>query len=523
MNTHRWVKVISLLVMVLLLSVSTIQPTPVSAAESPPVFLTKWGSEGSGDGQFDNPKGVAVDASGNVYVTDSGNHRIQKFDSSGNFITKWGSQGSGDGQFDWPKGVAVDASGNVYVVESGRIQKFDGDGNFITKWGSYGSGDGEFDELYGVAIDASGNVYVPDLFRIQKFDGDGNFITKWGSYGSGDGELDKLTGVAIDASGNVYVVDNGNHRIQKFDSVGNFITKWGSQGSGDGQFSRPYGVGVDTSGNVYVTDLIDNRIQKFDSDGNYLTKWGSPGALDGEFNLPTGVAVDASRNVCVADRNNRIQVFKPFLQVATSAADDVAATSAILNGNLALGSVATVNVSFEYGLDTNYGNTSTVQAVTNIGSFGLEVEGLLPETTYHYRAKAEGDGIVYGEDMTFNTLVLQPPVVTTGPPLLSGILSSLGSAVSVDVSFEYGLTSAYGSNTAVHTMTSPGTFSISTDGFSPATTYHIRVKAVGDTTSYGPDILTGGEGSTVPGDANDDGEVNALDITKVERLVAGLD
>ena len=88
--------------------------------------MTKWGSSGSGDGQFSSPNGVAVDSSGNVYVADVSNYRIQKFSSSGTFLTKWGSKGSGDGQFHWPDGVAVDSSGNVYVTEThnNRIQKF---------------------------------------------------------------------------------------------------------------------------------------------------------------------------------------------------------------------------------------------------------------------------------------------------------------------------------------------------------------------------------------------------------------
>ncbi len=136
-------------------------------------FVTKWGSTGTGDGQFDQIYGVAVDSSGNVYVADTYNHRIQKFDSNGNFITKWGSAGDGDGQFDRPYGIAVDSFGYVYVSNFGhhRIQKFDSNGNFITKWGSNGTGDGQFQGPYGIALDSSGNVYIADYGndRIQKF------------------------------------------------------------------------------------------------------------------------------------------------------------------------------------------------------------------------------------------------------------------------------------------------------------------------------------------------------------------
>jgi DNA-binding beta-propeller fold protein YncE len=109
-----------------LVSMVTLWPQDAKAAEAPPAFITKWGNSTDGDGEFSNPQGVATDSSGNVYVADTWNHRIQKFDPSGGFITKWGNPGSGDGQFISPLGVAIDHSGNVYVADSGnnRIQKF---------------------------------------------------------------------------------------------------------------------------------------------------------------------------------------------------------------------------------------------------------------------------------------------------------------------------------------------------------------------------------------------------------------
>src|SRR3989338_458761 len=136
-------------------------------------FLFKWGTIGSGDGQFSAPTGIDIDSSGNVYVVDFGNHRIQKFTNTGTFITKWGSGGTGDGQFNTASGIAVDSSGNVYVSDTAfnRIQKFTSSGTFLTKWGSFGSDDGQFNFPNRVAINSVGNIYVSDAGngRIQVF------------------------------------------------------------------------------------------------------------------------------------------------------------------------------------------------------------------------------------------------------------------------------------------------------------------------------------------------------------------
>jgi hypothetical protein len=140
----------------------------------------QWGSRGSSDGQFNSICGVAVDGSDNVYVVSGGvfeqqsdNCGIQKFSSSGTFIAKWGSFGSGDGQFKSPYGVDIDGDGNVYVAEFGssRVQKLSSNGTFLTMWGSYGSENGQFKNPKGIAVDSSGNVYVADAYndRVQKF------------------------------------------------------------------------------------------------------------------------------------------------------------------------------------------------------------------------------------------------------------------------------------------------------------------------------------------------------------------
>jgi PKD repeat protein len=287
-------------------------------------FVTKWGSYGNGDGQFYWPAGVAVDSSGNIYVADTNNNRIEKFDSNGLYISQFGSYGSGDGQFNRPKDIAIDSSGNIYVADNGnrRIQKFDSSGNYLTQWGSWVIGDGKDFTPIGVAVDSSDNVYVSDNYynnnRIVKFNSNGYCLTQWGSSGSGNGQFSDPESVAIDSSDNVYVADTNNHRIQKFDSNGNYLAQWGSYGSGNGQFVWPSGVSVDLSGNIYVVDGGNARIQKFDRNRNYLMQWGSYGSVNGQFNSPRGIAVDFSGYVYVADtRNNRIQKFAaPIFPVA---------------------------------------------------------------------------------------------------------------------------------------------------------------------------------------------------------------
>jgi DNA-binding beta-propeller fold protein YncE len=131
------------------------------------------GSRGSGDSQFCYPYDVAVDKSGNIYVADSGNHRIQEFTNTGTFICKWGSYGSGNGQFNYPHGITVDAAGYVYVGDynNHRVQKFTNNGTYVTQWGDGGTGNGQFNTPKGVAIDKTGNIYVADTSnsRVQKF------------------------------------------------------------------------------------------------------------------------------------------------------------------------------------------------------------------------------------------------------------------------------------------------------------------------------------------------------------------
>lgn len=289
------------------LAVSAVLIGAVAQAAATPTFLFKFGIFGAGgfsapDGQFYWPVRVAVDASGNIYVADYNNDRIQKFDPSGSFLGKIAVSRA--------YGVAVDADGNIYGAEfsSSLIKKFDPGGTFLSSFGSYGSGDGQFIYPRDVDVDADGNIYVVDNgnARIQKFDPTGHFLLKFGSYGSGDGQLAAPYGVAVDSSGNIYVADAGNSRIQKFDPSGNFLLKFGSSGSGNGQFSSPLGIAVDAADNVLVADTGNGRVQEFDSSGNFLLTFSSPYG----FPFPIGIAAGGSGHIYVSEMfAERVQVF----------------------------------------------------------------------------------------------------------------------------------------------------------------------------------------------------------------------
>lgn len=293
---------------------------PFASAETAPSYIRQWGSEGLQiTGLFSFPQDLALDSGGNVYVTDYGNRRIQKFDSDGDFLHTWGTKGSGSGQFQAPSGIAI-GKDFVYVVDNelNRVQKFDTSGKYITQWGSRGTESGQFLLPQNIAVDPNGDVYVADTgnSRIEKFSSDGKFLLSWGSGGLENGQFLNPRGVAADSQGSVYVSDSGNNRIQKFSSDGVFIKSFDiSSGS---SLRYPQGLDVDSSGNLYVADTGNNRVVKIDRDGNSLASWGSQGKTNGNFNNPKDTVVDSTGNIFVVDSSNhRIQKFGKTTQSIT--------------------------------------------------------------------------------------------------------------------------------------------------------------------------------------------------------------
>jgi len=289
-------------------------PAVVNAA-APLVYQTKWGSEGPGNGQFEQPHGIAVDKVGNVYVADWGWSRIQKFTSNGAFIRKWGDSGDGAGQLASPEALAIDKDGFVYVVDStnNRVTKFDSNGSYVTEWGQSGHGNGDLSVPIGVAVDHDNNVYVAERGnnRVQKFSSTGIYLTKWSPRDLSSGAESFLTGIAVDKDENVYVADSVDDFIRKFTSTGTFLTKWGGRGAADGEFTNTGPLSIDPNGIVYAID-DDMRIQSFTTSGAFLSKFSSWGHGNGQLWSPDGIAADTTGHVFVSDvYDARVQRFGP--------------------------------------------------------------------------------------------------------------------------------------------------------------------------------------------------------------------
>jgi sugar lactone lactonase YvrE len=297
--------------------------------------LAGSGTQGSIDGNgtaasFNNPQGLAVDSTGNVYVADTGNHRIRKITPAGLVTTLAGStSGSIDGtgtaaKFNSPNGLAVDSNGNVYVADTNnsRIRKITPAGVVSILAGSTpGSTDAtgtaaKFSYPNKVAVDSTGNVYVADTNnnRIRKITPAGLVTTLAGStsgFADGNGTAAKFSypnGLEVDSTGNVYVADTYNNRIRKITSNGevSILAGSGSEVSTDGtgtaaSFNRPNGLAVDSTGNVYVVDnnIVIRKINSASSEVSTLM------TIVNYMNQPNGVAVDSTGNIYVVNSGDQ--------------------------------------------------------------------------------------------------------------------------------------------------------------------------------------------------------------------------
>lgn len=222
-------------------------------------------SRGSDPGKLKNPLDLAFDWSGNFWIADTGNDRLQKFGVDGNLLLVVGKSGSDDAEFDSPAGVAVSASGNVYVADTGnnRVQIFTANGMFVSLFGK--SGTIKFDDLADIEVDGKDCMYAVDRGNdsIAKYNAGGSRIWEIKKSGSRDGEFNAPDSIVLSPDGELYVLDAGNARVQVFDMDGRFRHKFGSEGAGPGQFKSPHGLTLEKNYRLYVGDRGNGRVQVF--------------------------------------------------------------------------------------------------------------------------------------------------------------------------------------------------------------------------------------------------------------------
>ena len=345
------------------------------------------------------PQGIALDSSGLLYIADTYSSVIRKVAADGTISTIAGNATGGfkgDGamaikaELNQPYGVAVDTTGNIFILDLGnnRIRKVDTSGNISTLVGNgtpgY-AGDGaastkaEIGDPLGIAVDGSGNLYIADTFNnvIRKVDGSGNISTFAGNHKqgySGDGGaatsamLSHPWGVTADASGSIYISDTGNDVIRKVAANGVITTVAGtgvSGYSGDGgaatsaRLQSPWGLAVDTAGNLYIADWSNHAVRKVtaggvistiagNGHGGFWGDYGTPAAAS-VLNYPSAVAVN-STGIYIADSfNSRVRLLRQVVGLGPTIGSGGVLNGASYTPSVAPGSIAAVFGAFNIG------------------------------------------------------------------------------------------------------------------------------------------------------------------------------
>ncbi len=318
-------------------------------------------------------KGLAVDTSGDIFISESKEHSIKKFNEDGELLHSFGSEGDGRGQFELPAGIVIDNNNFVYIADSRnkRVQIFemkssgkplkresqsvshiyydselqaekslidvhvDEEGNVLALAGKGGyllykgidnriiaepgKNPGQLRKAKAIDFGPDGNIYVADTGnnRVQIFDRQGKHIYAFGKKGSKTGQFKSPQGIAVNSKGILYVADSGNHRIQIFNSDGIFFHAFGSKSEKskkeapeEGTFLTPTALAIDSKDNLYVVDQENNRIQVFDENGKFVRLFGAPGYSYSEFGRPVDIAIGSNDVIYVAEAgNHRIQIF----------------------------------------------------------------------------------------------------------------------------------------------------------------------------------------------------------------------
>lgn len=259
---------------------------------------------------YKSPRRLEVDREGNIYLLDTKDSKISKYDIDGNRIKIIGKPGSNNGSFKLPMDIALDSKENIYVADTynKRIQKLDNAGKFISAWpGTGDSKDCEFEFVTGIAVDSKDFIYTVDkgINRICKFDNTGKFIKKWGEKGNKQGQFLQPEGLTIDYRDILYVADSGANRVQRFSPDGVFIDMIADS------LKLPSDIDIDIYGNIYIVDTGNQQIQVFDQNLKFLWKVGGDIKDVGRLLLPYGIKLSKNGELIIADTGNyRLQALE---------------------------------------------------------------------------------------------------------------------------------------------------------------------------------------------------------------------
>jgi uncharacterized protein (TIGR03437 family) len=398
--------------------------------------------------ELNRPTGVAVDASGNLYIADSLNNRIRLAKAGGNISTFAGNGGysySGDGgpatsaQLNAPHGVAADTAGNFYIADSGNnvVRKVSANGTITTLAGNGTAGFGgdggaaasaQLSAPQGVAVDSAGNVYIADTGNSRVREVSGGTITTVAGNGTagfgGDGgaatgaKLYSPVGLALDAKGNLYIADTNNSAVRKV-SGGNISTVAGNgvQGyTGDGgpalsaQLNDPEGVAVDSAGNLYITDTLNYAIRMVAPNGMISTIAGDGvagysgdggAASQAQLSYPAGIAVDSGGAVYFADAGAAVRKIDSSGRISTIAGNG----SLGYTGDGGLATAASLDGPIGIALNAN-GDVYVADSGNNaIRLLSIQLAALTSAASNLTGAIAPGEVVVlYGAGLGPNTL-----------------------------------------------------------------------------------------------------------------------
>jgi DNA-binding beta-propeller fold protein YncE len=510
------------------------------AARATKGVVSAFGAPGSGDGQFAMAGSTAVNiTSGDVYVVDQGNNRVEQVDAADGFVRTWGwgvadgnasfevcssgcqagQAGPGDGQFDFPQGIAIDQSdGSVYVVDgnNNRVEKFNSSGAFLSQLGTAGSAEGQLSGPQGIAVSpVDGSVYVADANnnRVAKFDSSGAFVHVFGYGvadgsdafqacssscqpglgGAEDGEFAGPTRVAIDSAGRVYVLDFGNGRIERFTSTDAFDEQFDPTDVNGGTFA--FEIALGSNDHAYVAqaapDFSEQRVFEIDSAGSLVDIHGA-GSTAGNA---SGLALSSgSQKIYLADGfNARVFVMDDVTPPIASMdpATNVTSTSASISGTV--NPQGPPDVSWRFEVSTDEASWSPVAADQNAGSgtsgvpVNASLSDLVPNTTYFVRVVATRpfNLPVTSSDVQFTTTAVGPDGNTLSANDVGTTHASFMGTLNAHHSpttyfFEYGTSTAYGHRfPAADADGGSSNSSIGVvqriDGLQPGTNYHYRI------------------------------------------------